>query len=319
MEHHVLVTYASKRGGTAAIAAKIAQTLRADGIDADWSPVSQVDDLASYDTVILGGALYTGGWIRPASKFVRAHTDELRERDVWMFSSGPLDDSASRNELPPPPRVRALMERAQARGHQMFGGRLAPDAKGFPASAMAKTHAGDWRDWDRVQGWAHSIADTIRNRPVRTSSELVESRTSRVHRWLLAALCAFVGSTAFLGGVVLMAAPDGSLVHFPPDTLQHSPFTSFLVPGLLLASLVGLLNLFGAGLVVQRTPHSAHVAFAGGSALMIWLVTEAVMIRAFSPFQLVYLAFALAILAEALARYWATRLAGVRPSDNPAT
>jgi menaquinone-dependent protoporphyrinogen oxidase len=31
------------------------------------------------------------------------------------------------------------MERVGTRGHIILGGRLSPDAKGFPASAMAKT------------------------------------------------------------------------------------------------------------------------------------------------------------------------------------
>jgi menaquinone-dependent protoporphyrinogen oxidase len=39
-----------------------------------------------------------------------------------------------------------------------FGGRLPADAKGFPASAMAKTHAGDWRDPERIRGWAAEVA-----------------------------------------------------------------------------------------------------------------------------------------------------------------
>jgi menaquinone-dependent protoporphyrinogen oxidase len=38
---------------------------------------------------------------------------------------------------------------------------LAPDAKGFPASAMAKTQAGDWRDPDQVRQWAKQIAATL--------------------------------------------------------------------------------------------------------------------------------------------------------------
>jgi hypothetical protein len=30
--------------------------------------------------------------------------------------------------------------------------------QGFPASAMAKTHAGDWRDPERIRGWAAEVA-----------------------------------------------------------------------------------------------------------------------------------------------------------------
>ena len=45
--------------------------------------------------------------------------------------------------------------------HVTFGGRLTPDAKGFPASAMAKRIAGDWRDEESVTLWAKDIAATL--------------------------------------------------------------------------------------------------------------------------------------------------------------
>jgi menaquinone-dependent protoporphyrinogen oxidase len=38
-----------------------------------------------------------------------------------------------------------------------FGGRLSPDARGFPASAMAKQMSGDWRDEEQVRSWAKEI------------------------------------------------------------------------------------------------------------------------------------------------------------------
>jgi menaquinone-dependent protoporphyrinogen oxidase len=55
------------------------------------------------------------------------------------------------------------MERAGARGHATFGGRRTPDARGFPASTMAKKHAGDWRDPDHVRDWTRTIAAQLRN------------------------------------------------------------------------------------------------------------------------------------------------------------
>jgi hypothetical protein len=154
---------------------------------------------------------------------------------------------------------------------------------------------------------------------VRNASEPVAHHYNPVHRWLLVALCAFVGLTAFGGGLALLEAPDGSLLRFPPDTLAHSPFTTFLVPGLALAILVGLLNVLAAGLVAQRSPHSAVVAFAGGSSLLIWIITEAAMLQTINALQIAYLVIALAIMGFAFARWSATRVAGVRASDKSAT
>jgi hypothetical protein len=53
--------------------------------------------------------------------------------------------------------MRALVTWGSARGGTegiariTFGGRLAADAKRFPAAAMARTHAGDWRQPSRVR------------------------------------------------------------------------------------------------------------------------------------------------------------------------
>jgi len=93
---------------------------------------------------------------------VKRHAAELRQRPVYFFSSGPLDDSAARREIPPVRGVKALMKRAGARGHVTFGGRLAPDAKGFPARAMARKLSGDWRDAGQVRAWAGSVAAQLR-------------------------------------------------------------------------------------------------------------------------------------------------------------
>lgn len=88
----------------------------------------------------------------------RRNVDALRRVPVWMFSSGPLDDSAERMDVPPTTQVSVLMRRIGAQGHRTFGGRLLPDAKGFPAQAMAKTMSGDWRNPERIRAWAADIA-----------------------------------------------------------------------------------------------------------------------------------------------------------------
>jgi menaquinone-dependent protoporphyrinogen oxidase len=157
MEMRVLVAYGSKMGGTAGIAELIGDALTDAGFQADVRPVAEVSHLDRYDAVVIGVALYTGHWHRQARRFVRRHTGALRERPVWLFSSGPLNGSAVEG-IPPVPQVEELARRIGARGHVTFGGRLPADAKGFPASAMAKTHTGDWRDPERIRGWAADVA-----------------------------------------------------------------------------------------------------------------------------------------------------------------
>ncbi len=157
----VLVTWGSKRGGTEGIARMLGEALKADGIEVDILPPGQAVQAATFDAAVVGGALYASRWHRDARRFVNLQTKRLRRVPVWFFSSGPLDDSADRGEIPPVKQARALMDRVGAQGHITFGGRLTPDARGFPASAMAKTHSGDWRRPDRIRAWASEIARAL--------------------------------------------------------------------------------------------------------------------------------------------------------------
>ena len=128
------------------------------------SPATGIYDLTEFDAVVVVGALYANRWHRDARRFVRRNTAALRELPVWLVSSGPLDDSAEHQDIPPTKQVAKLANRIGARGHVTFGGRLSPHATGFPASAMAKTHAGDWRDQAHIRRWVESLVAELESR-----------------------------------------------------------------------------------------------------------------------------------------------------------
>ncbi len=155
----ILITWGSKYGGTEGIARMIGESLEARGKSVvTLMPATDVYDLHRFDAVIIGGGLYGNRWQKDARRFVTRHVRELRRVPVWMFSSGPLDDSAEKADLPPSHQVADLMDRIGALGHRTFGGRLAPDVRGFPAAAMAKTTSGDWRNPEQIRGWAGQLA-----------------------------------------------------------------------------------------------------------------------------------------------------------------
>lgn len=152
-----LVTYGSKMGGTQGLAELVGNALEERGFAVDVSPARDAKLGPGYDLVVVGGALYAGRWHRDAARFVRRHADVLRETEVWFFSSGPLDDSATTRDIPPVAQVAALMRTADAHGHATFGGRLVAKPRGFVARLMAKKVAGDWRDPDPVERWVDGI------------------------------------------------------------------------------------------------------------------------------------------------------------------
>jgi len=163
---NVLVAYGSRNGGTAGIAEVLAAALREDGIHAEARDAAAVRDLRDYGAVVLGGALYNRQWHRDAQRFGRRYGAALRERPVWLFSSGPLDAAGAASDPPPVPAVAALAGRIGARGHHTFGGRLDERAKGWIARAMVRNgRGGDFRDMARVGAWAREIADAVRSVP----------------------------------------------------------------------------------------------------------------------------------------------------------
>ena len=152
----VLIVFGSERGGTAGVAQLAGASFR----DAGWTAEvrdASVPGPVDADAVVVGGALYANRWHRAARHFVRRHEAALLDRPVWLFSSGPLDDSARAGDIAAVPQVQAIARRLEARGHMTFGGRLEPGAKGILARQMARKMSGDWREPDHVAEWVRQI------------------------------------------------------------------------------------------------------------------------------------------------------------------
>jgi len=162
----VLVVHGSKRGGTAGLAESIGQALRDLGHDVLVEPAVKVRQLAGVEAAVVeaavvAGGLYANRWHKDARTFVARNRKVLAGMPVWLVACGPLDETADAGTLPPVPQVAALVAMIGARGAVTFGGFLSPDASGFPASAMAKTKAGDWRNEDRIRVWAAGVHEAL--------------------------------------------------------------------------------------------------------------------------------------------------------------
>lgn len=162
MSGGVLVAYGTTNGSTAEIAETVAEVLNKAGLQAWARPAASVRSVADYDAVVVGGGLYAGRWHRHARRFVRRHHRALAQKPLWLFSSGPLDASASEKDIPPVPGVRRAMNRLDARGHVTFGGCLVEGAKGRIAKMIVRNgKGGDFRDFARIEEWAQGIADEL--------------------------------------------------------------------------------------------------------------------------------------------------------------
>jgi menaquinone-dependent protoporphyrinogen oxidase len=155
----VLVTAASKHGSTTEIARTIATSLTLRKIEVDVLSVDSVASLEEYDAVVLGSSVYLGHWLEPARRFITHHAAELLQRPVWLFSSGPLGDSAMPGE--DPSYAASLVEMTHAREHRVFAGSLWKDGLGIAERAMVaavRAPEGDFRPWAEIDAWAGQIA-----------------------------------------------------------------------------------------------------------------------------------------------------------------
>ncbi|MFJ3175314.1 flavodoxin domain-containing protein [Streptomyces roseus] len=158
----VLVAYGTKHGATAGIATEIGRALREDGLEVIVLPAGDVHDVRAYDAVVLGGALYAGRWSGTAKSCAERNADSLRHRPVWLFSSGPLDDSAEDQDIPPVSVVARQMQLIGAREHKTFGGSVTAHTPGPLARAMLhQGKGGDYRNPERIRDWAHHISDEL--------------------------------------------------------------------------------------------------------------------------------------------------------------
>ncbi|WP_173923520.1 hypothetical protein [Agromyces sp. Marseille-P2726] len=102
---------------------------------------------------------------------------------------------------------------------------------------------------------------------------------------------AFVAVTAFAGGVALAAGsivPDlASAITPPAEYLEGSPFSSYLVPGLVLALVLGGVHAVAFVLLLRRRPSALFVSAAAGYAALIWIFVQ-MMVIPFSFLQAVY-------------------------------
>ena len=168
MNTKVLVAYASKYGATKEIAEKIGQVLEDAGFAVDVLPVDQVTDVESYQAVVLGSAVYIGGWRKGAAKFLRVNEKALAEKMVWLFSSGPTGPGDPIELVKGwrfPKALQHIADRVKPRDIVLFQGAAFPEKlSAINRWMMKKVKAplGDFRDWNSISAWAGTIAAKLK-------------------------------------------------------------------------------------------------------------------------------------------------------------
>ncbi|HVR31090.1 MAG TPA: flavodoxin domain-containing protein [Acidimicrobiia bacterium] len=158
----VLVSAGSKHGSTAEIASRIASQLEEHGCDVTFCPPNDAGDVADFDAIVLGSAVYAGRWTADAKDLAHAigRVDPIPA--VWLFSSGPVGDPPKPDEEPVD--AADILTATRAKEHRVFAGKIDKSKLGFGEKAIVmalKVPEGDFRDWDAIDRWASQIAEQL--------------------------------------------------------------------------------------------------------------------------------------------------------------
>jgi menaquinone-dependent protoporphyrinogen oxidase len=169
----ILIAYASRLGSTAGIAEHIAIRLGSHGVAAIARPVGGVADPGDFDAFVIGSAVYAGHWLKEASRFIDRHASVLSTHPVWLFSSGPVGEMATRSTPIEPAEIGEVRTLIRARDHRVFAGSLdrrniEDSDLGFAERFIAKRFVpeGEYRDWPQIDSWTDGIATELLAAPV---------------------------------------------------------------------------------------------------------------------------------------------------------
>lgn len=92
---------------------------------------------------------------------------------------------------------------------------------------------------------------------------------------------AFLAVNALVGGLLLMLAPDGSLLRLPAGFMHSTLFADYFRPGVILFAMLGLGHGAGFVLTLRRSRHAPRAAMVLGLGTLVWIGVQVLMTELF--------------------------------------
>lgn len=87
--------------------------------------------------------------------------------------------------------------------------------------------------------------------------------------------------SAFFGSWGLISDPSGKAIQIPIEMLEGTPFSDYLIPGIILLFANGFLSLVIAVLTIKKTKHYPWFIILQGCVLIGWLTAELILNKEF--------------------------------------
>jgi hypothetical protein len=105
---------------------------------------------------------------------------------------------------------------------------------------------------------------------------------------LLFALHAFVGIGAVVGGLAAIINPQAPL-GMPVEQLINSPFNNYLIPGIILFTIIGLGNILSAFMFHFKSRFQGYISSVFSWALVIFIIVQCIMLNTVHFLHIIYL------------------------------
>jgi hypothetical protein len=115
-------------------------------------------------------------------------------------------------------------------------------------------------------------------------------------RMVAIATLVFLGIGALIGAIPLIIDPSGAILRMLLSLLEHSPFTDYLFPGIILLVAVGLLSMVVLVMLLRRSRRYGWWIALQGFVLLGWITIEVVMIRMLAWAHYLYWAVAAVLI-----------------------
>lgn len=168
----ILVTYGTKHGSTAEIAAHIGERLTSADFDTDVLHANLGIDIAKYDAVVVGSPMYAARWLPEPALLLITNRERIAGIPIALFSVGMID-------VKHPGKLReehdAWVEKAfnqenvqlNVISNATFTGAYSRSNLPFYLriidAILRVTPNGDYRRWDEIESWGDEVAATIRS------------------------------------------------------------------------------------------------------------------------------------------------------------
>lgn len=157
----ILVTYSTRAGSTAEIAATIGQTLSQRGYSVDVLPVKKQPNPSDYDAVILGSPIRMGSWLPEVIDFIKENRTLLEPMPVAVFTvhmlnSGNDEERRTNRQA----YLNAVREWIVPTEEVFFLGKMELAKLSFLdrfISNVMKAKDEDLRDWNTINAFAESV------------------------------------------------------------------------------------------------------------------------------------------------------------------